>query len=95
MEKEAAAPSRGLLRLVYIMGFVLLLLFLALIGGLIWKASKRSALPLPTVELDLQLNGATVKAAVLDGGQMLVTTEQELIVVDVAKKKVILRTKAK
>ena len=36
---EATAGQKKLLRLVYIMGIVLVLLFLGLIGGIIWKAT--------------------------------------------------------
>jgi hypothetical protein len=83
---------KGLLKLVKILGMVLVLLFFALIGGIIWKASK----PKPIVKAEdlavsLGLNAADVKTVNLDGGQVLISTSTEIIVIDVAKKKILLR----
>jgi cell division septal protein FtsQ len=89
-------PSpKGLLRLVYIMGIVLVLLFLALIGGLIWKSSQNKSVVAVSTSVDLGLAGAVVRSTQLDNGQLLVTTDTEIIVVDVAKRKVILRSAVK
>ncbi len=39
--------ARTLLRVVYIMGVILVLLFLLLVGGIIWKATRRRPPSLP------------------------------------------------
>ncbi len=42
-EVPAVAPSaKVMLRVVYIMGIILVLLFLTLIGGIIWKATRKA-----------------------------------------------------
>ena len=90
-ESQAIAP-KGLLRLVYILGIVLILLFLAVIAGVVWKASKPKAILKPAdLAVSLGLKASDVKNVVLDGGQVLITTTSEIIVIDVAKKKLLLR----
>jgi hypothetical protein len=90
-ESQAIAP-KGLLRLVYILGIVLVLLFLALIGGIIWKANKPKPIAKPEdYAISLGLKAADVKNVALDSGQVLITTGQEIIVLDVTKKKILLR----
>jgi hypothetical protein len=87
-------PSKGLIFLVKAMGLVLVLLFLALIGGIIWKATHKTT-PVPTTEsltLDLGINPATIRNMALDGNMLAVTTDKELVVIDIKQRKVLLRS---
>jgi hypothetical protein len=89
---EQPATPRALLRLVYIMGIVLVLLFLALIGGIVWKSTRAKPLAKPEdFSMGLGLKAGDVKSVDLDGGHLAITTAGELIVIDVAKKKLLLR----
>jgi hypothetical protein len=95
-EQVVQPPPKALLRLVYIMGIVLVLLFLGFIAAVIWKAkSPKKPVLTVTPEMELPLNGAKVVSSTLQGGQLLITTESEMIVVDVARKTVLLRVKTK
>jgi hypothetical protein len=86
-------PSLALLRLVKIMGVVLVLLFLGLIGGIIWKATHKPPTPPATdVIMDLGIDPASIRLLALDGNNLAITTDKDLLVIDVAKRKVMLRT---
>jgi hypothetical protein len=86
-------PSPGLLRLVKVLGAIMLLLFLALIAGIIWKATHKPLPPTPaSVELDLGLNPATIRHMTLEGGQLAIATDTEILVIDVKTRQVILRS---
>jgi len=86
-------PSLALLRLVKIMGVVLVLLFLGLIGGIIWKAThKPPAAPATAVVLDLGIDPASIKHLAVDGNTLAIVTDGEIVVIDVAKRKVIMRS---
>lgn len=93
--EETFVPTAGqkrLLRAVYGMGIALVLLFLALIGGIIWKATHKAPPPPPeTLTLGLGLKAADVKAVAVDGGTVAITTTSELIVIDTNRRKVLLR----
>lgn len=92
---ETFVPTAGqkkLLRVVYIMGLALVLLFLALIGGIIWKATQPK--PAPVAEnpaLGLGLRAADIKSVNGDGGTVTILTATELIVIDAVRRKVLLR----
>ncbi len=99
LEPNPSAPStlppsaKLLLRAVYIMGIVLVLLFLGLAGGIIWKSTRKAG---PRTEapqlLDLALPGGTqVQSMVLDGDRLAVNAGTEIIVVDIRKNAVISR----
>jgi hypothetical protein len=89
---EATAGQKKLLRLVYIMGIVLVLLFLGLIGGIIWKAARPKPAPPPDVfTLGLGLKSGDIRAVSVDGNTMVITTMVEIVVIDVPKRKVLLR----
>lgn len=80
-------------RIVYIMGVILLLLFVALIAGIIWKARHRQpeAAPGPQV-LDLGLPaGVAVKQMTLDGDRLALDIGSEVLVVDTRRNVVIQR----
>jgi hypothetical protein len=86
-------PSKALLRLVKIMGVVLVLLFLGLIGGIIWKATHKPPTPSVTdVVVDLAIDPANIRLMALDGNMLAITTDKDLVVIDLAKRKVILRS---
>lgn len=89
--------ARLLLRIVYIMGIILVLLFLTLIGGIIWKSSQKPAAKavLPTAELNLALpQGADIRGAEIDGDRLVLNTGREVIVIDIRKNAVISRIQA-
>lgn len=89
---EPTASQKKLLRLVYIMGIVLVLLFLGLIGGVVWKAMKPKApAAVQDMTLGLGLKSADIRSVELDGNTMAITTMGEIIVLDFAKRKVLLR----
>jgi hypothetical protein len=86
-------PSAGLLRLVKIMGVVLVLLFLGLIGGIIWKAThKPPPPPVGDVTMDLGIDPASIRLMSLDGNTLALTTDKDVVVIDLAKRKVVLRS---
>lgn len=86
-------PSKGLILLVKAMGVVLVLLFLGLIGGIIWKATHKSA-PVPTADvmMDLGIDPASIRQFELDGNTLAISTDKEILVLDVKQRKVILRS---
>lgn len=87
-----SATQKRLLRVVYGMGLILVLLFLALIGGIIWKATRKAPPPPPeTLSLGLGLKAGDVKAVAVDGGTVAITTTNELVVIDANRRKVLLR----
>ena len=89
---EPTASQKKLLRLVYIMGLLLVLLFLGLIGGVVWKAMKpKPPAAAQDMSMGLGLSSADITSVELDGNTMAITTKGEIIVVDFAKRKVLLR----
>ena len=87
-------PSLALLRLVKIMGVVLVLLFLGLIGGIIWKAThKPPAPPATDVVMDLGIDPASIRFMALDGQHLAITTDKDMLVIDIAKRTVLLRSR--
>jgi hypothetical protein len=93
--RPALTPAaRMLLRVVYIMGIILVLLFLTLVGGIIWKAT-RPAEPKPAAApaaLDLGLPaGTAVQSTVIDGDRLVITAGREVIVIDVKKNLILSR----
>ena len=92
---ETYVPTAGqkkLLRVVYVVGLLLVLLFLALIGGIIWKATQPKPVP-PAVEQvqDLKLDPASIRHIALNGDRLAVTTDREVVVIDLRSKSVLLR----
>ena len=77
------------------MGAVLVLLFLGLIGGIIYKIKNRVTAPEGTglVELGLPA-GAQVREAILTGDKLTINTGTEVFIVEVSSRKVLLRVKA-
>jgi hypothetical protein len=102
IEQGANAPgvpptARLLLRIVYIMGIVLVLLFLTLVGGIIWK-SARKAEPKPAAPpaaLSLALpEGTDIRSAEIDGDRLVLNTGREVIVIDLRKNTILSRISA-
>ena len=93
---ELPPGARRMLRVVYIMGIILVLLFLALIATIIWKANTKSPPPPPVVQnLDLGLSpAADIRSAQLDGDRLVITTAREVIVVDIKKNAILSRIAA-
>ena len=92
----AAPPvNRFLVFAVYFMGAVLVLLFLGLIGGVIYKIKNRVVVPEGTglVELGLPAD-AQVREATLTGDKLTINTGTEVFIVEVSTRKVLLRVKA-
>jgi hypothetical protein len=92
---EAPPVNRFLVFAVYFMGALIVLLFLGLIGGIIYKIKNRVALPTGTglVELGLPA-GAQVREAILTGDKLTINTGTEVFIVEVSSRKVLLRVKA-
>ena len=89
---EPTDGQKKLLRAVKLMGAALVLLFLALIGGIIWKATRPNpALPAVEQVTDLKLVPSDIRQMALDGDRLAVTTAEELIVIDLRSKTVVLR----
>ena len=94
---ELPPSARRMLRVVYIMGVVLVLLFLALIATIIWKANTK---PKPKAEPPPQTLGlglpqdADIRSATIDGDRLVITTAREVVVVDIRKNAVISRVSA-
>lgn len=80
--------AKLLLRVVYIMGIVLMLLFVALVGGIIYKSAKKPdpavAVAPPVIDLGLAA-GQTVKSMSLDGDRLAVDVGSEIVIVDLKK----------
>lgn len=88
------ASAKLLLRVVYIMGIILMLLFVLLVGGIIWKAAKKAEAVAPPVAaaLDLALPaGTSVQSMELDGDRLAVNTGAEIIIIDIRKTVIVSR----
>jgi hypothetical protein len=89
----ANAPPKWLRKLVYIMGIILLLLFFALVAGIIYKAKNKP----PVVVTETQELGVGLPpdekfvGAVTNGERLTITTGRTVYVIDVASKRVVLR----
>jgi hypothetical protein len=92
VQEVPAGPPRALLYTVYIMGVVLVLLFLGVVAGLIWKAKSRANVPPLSQAVDLGLSQSQVRQMVFDGGRLALTTDSELVVIDISSRSVVLRT---
>jgi hypothetical protein len=88
------ASARILLRVVYIMGIILVLLFLTLIGGIIWKSTQKSVpkQASPPAALNLSLpEGTEIRSAEIDGDRLVLSTGREVIVIDLRKTAIVSR----
>jgi hypothetical protein len=86
-------PPPGLLRLVKILGAVMILLFVILIGGIIWKAThKAPPPPAADVVVELGIDPASIRHMTMEGGNLAIATDKEIIIVDLKQRKVTLRS---
>jgi hypothetical protein len=91
---EAPPVNRFLVFSVYFMGAILVLLFLGLIGGIIYKIKNRAAAPEGTGLMDLGLPAASVvREAALTGDRLTINTGTDVFIVEVSSRKVLLRVK--
>jgi hypothetical protein len=92
---EAPPVNRFLVWAVYFMGAILVLLFLGLIGGIIYKIKSRVMMPEGTGLVELGLPADTsVREATLTGDRLTINTGTEVFIVEVSTRKVLLRVKA-
>jgi hypothetical protein len=92
---EAPPVNRFLVFAVYFMGAVLVLLFLGLIGGIIYKIKNRAVVPEGTGLVELGLPASSqVREAILTGDKLTINTGTEVFIVEVSTRKVLLRVKA-
>ncbi len=67
------------------------MLFVAWIAGIIWKAQNRKVELVPDVVVSLGIDPAAIKQMTLSGNVLALTTDREVVVVDVAKRVIIMR----
>jgi hypothetical protein len=88
------ASARLLLKVVYIMGIILVLLFMTLIGGIIYKSTQKSVpkpVP-PAAALNLSLPAGTdIRSVEIDGDRLVLSTGREVIVIDIRKNAIVSR----
>ena len=86
-----------LVRSVYIMGIMLVVMFLILIGGIIYKiVSKPAKVEFAPAAIDLGLApGEAVQSVALDGDRLAITTGGEIIIIDIRKNIVVSRIATK
>jgi hypothetical protein len=85
--------SKWLLKLVYIMGVVLLLLFFGLVAGIIYKAKNKAEVAVPeaqTLGIGLPPN-EKFSDVVLSGDRLTINAGRAVYVIDVRSNRVILR----
>ena len=102
LQTQNAAPAAGmppnakiLLRVVYTMGIVLVLLFLLVIGAILFKSSRKPV-PVtapPVISLSLP-QGSDIQSAAIDGDRLVVNTGRDVIVIDIKKNAIISRVTA-
>jgi hypothetical protein len=81
---------------VYIMGGLLVLMLIALLGGIGWKITHRAPPAAePTKQLDLDLSAAGLSQVALDGDRLVLRSGAEIVVVDTRLGTVIARIRLK
>ena len=91
---EAPPVNRFLVFAVYFMGVVLVLMFIGLIFGIIYKIKHKAVLPEGTGVVGLGLPaGTSVREATLSGDKLTINTGSEVFVVELSTRKVLLQVK--
>ena len=86
--------NRFLVWAVYFMGAILVLLFIGLIIGIIYKIKNRAVVPEGTGFIELGLPGrAQAREATVVGDKLTINTGGEVFVIDISSRKVLLRVK--
>jgi hypothetical protein len=86
-------PPKWLERLVWGMGILLVVMFLTTVGGIIYKIANRAPPPpVPDVVQDLGLDPGAIRQMTMDGDHLAITTDKELVVINVRERKVVLRS---
>jgi hypothetical protein len=89
---QPTPSQKRLLLVVKSLGALMVLLLMVLVGGVVWKSSQPSApVTAESLALGLGLAAADIKQVDADGGTVIIVTSTEMIVIDAARKKVILR----
>ena len=94
-EPVVSEQSKRLLKLVYIMGGILMLLFIAVIVGLFYKLRKPPTPPIAAPPLELGFTGAEVSHIALDGNRLAISGPHEIVVIDMPSGKVLSRIQLK
>jgi hypothetical protein len=91
---EAPPVNRFLVWAVYFMGAILILLFIGLIVGIIYKIKNRAIVPEGTGQIELGLApDAQAREATVVGDKLTINTGSEVFVIEVSSRKVLLRVK--
>ena len=92
-EPVVSVQSKRLLKLVYIMGIILLLLFFGLVAGIIYKAKNKAEVVVPeTQSLGIGLPpDEKFTDVVLSGDRLTINAGRTVYVIDVRTNRVILR----
>jgi hypothetical protein len=91
---EPAQPGLKFLETsVYIMGGLLVVMFIVLVGGIVWKVKNRGEPPIeaPKIFGAGIAPGTQIDSVALDGDRLAIKTADEVVVVDVKKGTVISR----
>jgi len=97
IEEPVVVNAQKWLRwLVYIMGIVLLLLFIVVIAGIVYKASSGPSVPSEAATMGVGLpTDAQFRDVTLNGDRLTVNTGKTIYVIDVPSHKVVLRVDGK
>ena len=91
-----SASEKIVVRAVYIMGVMLVVMFLVLMGSIVWKVMHREApaigVTAPVTDLGLAA-GASVQSMLIDGDRLVINSGPEIIIYDMRKNAVTARLK--
>ncbi len=89
---QPTVAQKRLLRLVKGLGALMLVLLTGLVGGIVWKSMQPSVpATAQSLAMGLGLAASDIRQIDADGGTVAIVTGTELIVIDAARKKVLLR----
>ena len=94
---EAPPVNKFLLRVVIWLGVVLLLLFAALVAGIIYKSTRKPPAPPAISDITIGLGlpaDARIGSAVLTGDKLTINTGNMVYVIDVPGRRVLLKVGA-
>ncbi len=89
-----SASEKIVVKAVYIMGIMLVVMFIVLMAGIVWKVMKREpvlvGVAAPVTDLGLKA-GATVQSMLLDGDRLVINSGPEIIIFDIRKNAIVAR----